>query len=256
MLSKNTIKYIRSLAIKKYRSINGKFIAEGPKIVSELALSDYKITELFALQNWVDENFSLIGKAGFAEIITTDQLNSISLLSTPNQVLAIVEIPETKFDLSISETSIVIALDDIRDPGNLGTIIRIADWYGMRHIVCSVKSVDAYNSKTVQASMGSISRVNIYYEDLRELLNKASQQNVVYGAFLKGNSIHEESFAKNGFIVIGNEANGISPEIEKLISKKISIPFGKDTVLHAESLNASIATAIICAEINRQNIYL
>jgi RNA methyltransferase, TrmH family len=256
MLSTNTIKHLRSLSIKKYRNLYGKFIAEGPKIVSELAGSNLKISDLYALQNWVDANSTLMGKVGSLNIITEEQLNKISSLSTPNQVLAVVEIPEIKFNAGIAESSMIIALDDIRDPGNLGTIIRIADWFGMTHIVCSENSVDTYNPKTVQASMGSISRVQIYYENIADLINSVSQSIIVYGAFLEGKPIYEESFAKNGIIVIGNEANGISPEIEKLVSKKISIPSGNNNGIHAESLNASIATAIICSEMNRQKAFL
>jgi RNA methyltransferase, TrmH family len=252
MLSTNTIKYLRSLSIKKYRNLYGKFIAEGPKIVSELAGSNLKISDLYAIQNWVDENSYQTGKVSSVNIITDEQLNKISCLSTPNQVLAVVEIPEIKFDKGIAETSMIIALDNIRDPGNLGTIIRVADWFGMSHIVCSENSVDAYNPKTVQASMGSISRVHIYYENIADLLKSVSQTINVYGAFLEGKTIYEESFSKTGIVVIGNEANGISYEIEKLISKKICIPSGNNNRIHAESLNASVATAIICSEMNRQ----
>lgn len=255
MISKNTIKFVRSLTLKKYRNLNAKFIVEGPKIVPEIANSDLVITDLFALQYWIDNNSTIADKAKSVQIITEDELSKISSLTTPNQVLAIAEIPQRNFLMDNAETSIVIALDDIRDPGNLGTTIRIADWFGIKHIVCSMDCVDAYNPKTVQASMGSISRVNVYYENLADLMQKTSGKMQIYGAFLEGDPIFKISFAENGFLVIGNEANGISPEIEKLITQKISIPTGNPTGLHAESLNASIATAVICSEIIRQKAY-
>jgi RNA methyltransferase, TrmH family len=255
MLSNNTIKYLRSLSIKKYRNLNGKFIAEGPKIVSELASSNYIISDLYALQSWTDENAAIVGKVNSVQCLSEDQLKKISSLSTPNKVLAVVEIPNITFDKGITETSMIIALDDIRDPGNLGTIIRVADWFGLKHIVCSENSVDAYNPKTVQASMGSICRVQIYYENITDLLKSVPKTINIYGAFLEGKPIYEESFTQNGIIVVGNEANGISPVIEKLVRKKISIPSGHNHGNHAESLNASIATAIICSEMNRQKVF-
>jgi TrmH family RNA methyltransferase len=242
--------------MKKYRLQHGNFIAEGPKIVSELADSELKITELFAVKSWLDNNADISEKVASIEIITEDELAKISSLSTPNQVLAVAEIPVRKFDLSLANNSMVIVLDEIRDPGNLGTIIRIADWFGIKHIVCSENCVDAYNSKTVQASMGSICRIPVYYEDVVNLFNRTSKNISKYGAFLDGTSVYEERFDHNGFLVIGNESNGISAEIEKLINKKISIPSGNKTGKHAESLNASIATAIICSEINRQKSQL
>jgi len=256
MLSKNSIKYLRSLSTKKYRNSYGKFIAEGPKVVADLAGSQYKISELYALQKWIDENPDIAKQISSVNSITEEELHKISLLTTPNQVLAVADIPELKFETSIAETSLIIALDDIRDPGNLGTIIRIADWFDIKHIICSENCVDVYNPKTVQASMGSVCRVKVYYENIGGLLKSLSKNIAVYGAFLEGKAIYEETFAKNGIIIIGNEANGISPEIEKLISKKISIPSGNNKGIHAESLNASIATAIICSEINRQKGFL
>ncbi len=252
MLSKNSIKFIHSLTVKKYRSLNGMFIAEGPKIVGELAESNLVISEIFALQEWIDKNTIIASKIKTITCITEQELSKISSLSTPNQVVALVSIPERSFDMAFATQNMIIALDDIRDPGNLGTIIRIADWFGLKHILCSETCVDAYNPKTVQASMGSISRVNIYYENLSEILANVDKTIAIYGAFLEGNPIYTEPFARNGFMVIGNEANGISNEIAKCITHKISIPAGTQSELHAESLNASIATAIICSEYCRQ----
>ena len=242
--------------MKKYRLQHGNFIAEGPKIVTELAESELKIIELFAVKSWLDENPQIIDKVKSVEIITEDELAKISSLSTANLVLAVAEIPVRVFDQSIVDDSMVIVLDEIRDPGNLGTIIRIADWFGIKHIVCSENCVDAYNSKTVQASMGSICRIPVYYENVVNLFNQTSKTISKYGAFLDGTSVYEERFDKNGFLVIGNESNGISAEIENLINKRISIPSGNSSEKHAESLNASIATAIICSEMNRQKTQL
>ena len=252
MFSKNTIKHISSLTVKKYRTQHGEFIAEGPKIVSELTQSDLLITEIYALPDWLKNNPSIQNKSISINSISDLQLKKISSLSTPNQVLAVVKIPERNFDTTYVRNSMVLVLDEIKDPGNLGTIIRIADWFGINHILCSENSVDTFNPKTVQASMGSICRVNVYYEDIADLISRMTINIPVYGAFIEGNSIYSETFKESGFMVIGNESKGISPEIETLITNKISIPTGNISTYQAESLNASIATAIICAEINRQ----
>ncbi len=252
MISKNEIKFIRSLSLKKFRIQSGKFVAEGSKIVADLLSSSFKISTLYALENWIRSNSQLSQKADSVIAVSADELKKISSLTTPNQVLAIADIPKTTYDAEVSSQSMIIALDDIRDPGNLGTIIRIADWFGYRTIVCSESCVDAYNSKTVQASMGSIARVEIFYLDLKTVLKNSGL--AVYGAFLDGRTVYDETFDKTGFLVIGNEANGISPEIEKLITHKIFIPAGNTFGMHAESLNASIATAVICSEIQRQSL--
>lgn len=231
---------------------NGKFIAEGPKIVSELVESDFVISELYALPEWLKNNSSILDDSILVNSISDLQLKKISTLSTPNQVLAVVKIPIRHFDKIFAETSMVLVLDDIRDPGNLGTIIRVADWFGIKHIVCSENSVDTFNPKTVQASMGSICRVNMYHENITDLISRIAFKIPVYGAFIAGNSIYSETFKESGFLIIGNEAKGISPEIAKLITNKISIPTGNRSESHPESLNAAIATAIICAELYRQ----
>ncbi len=234
----------------------GKFIAEGPKIISELLKSNLEISELYAVPGWIETNSSITSTINSIHIISEEELAKISSLITPNQVLAVIAIPDRKPSGKIGKDSMVIALEDIRDPGNLGTIIRIADWFGIKEIICSENCVDAYNPKSVQASMGSIGRVNIYYCDLAEILGRGRNEVPVYGAFLEGTPIYSESLTGKGFIVIGNEANGISPTIEKLITTKISIPPGNNTGVRAESLNASIATAIICSEINRQKEFV
>jgi len=254
MLTKNTIKYIKSLSSKKFREIHGSFIAEGPKIVEDMACSALKIEKLFATQQWLDENVSLTKNINDVFCVTAKELSSISLLTTPNQVLTTVKIPEPVFDLHLAEQALVITLDDIRDPGNLGTIIRIADWFGFKHILCSETSVDAYNPKCIQATMGSVARVNIYYENVQEILKQCSGSTQIYGAFLSGDNIYNGQLENKGFLIIGNEANGITPEIEKLVKKRLFIPSTNDSATHAESLNASAATAIICSEFFRRSI--
>ncbi len=256
MLTKNTIKYIKSLSEKKFRIINGSFIAEGPKLVSDIAGSTLKIEKLFATQSWLNENEALLEKPDEIHQISTKELSAISMLTTPNQVLATVSIPTHVFHPDLATQSLIITLDDIRDPGNLGTIIRIADWFGYKNILCSETSVDAYNPKCVQSTMGSIARVNIYYENLQEILKKCPGNTRIYGAFLNGEDIYTITPEPNGFLIIGNEANGINPEIEKLVNRRINIPTGNKSDSRAESLNASAATAILCSEFFRKTNHL
>jgi len=254
MLTKNTIKFIRSLSQKKFRDIHGCFIAEGPKTITDIINSPLKTTKVFALPHWLDANQNLCKNIDEVTCITENELSSISLLSTPNNVLAVVAIPGQKFNPADASGSLIITLDDIRDPGNLGTIIRIADWFGFRHILCSETSVDVYNPKCIQSTMGSIARINVYYERLEHILPQNSPDIPVYGAFLNGENIFNEKLGKNGYLVIGNEANGISPAIAGLVNRRLHIPSGTDSGTHAESLNASIATAIICSEFFRRTL--
>jgi len=182
-------------------------------------------------------------------------LKKISSLTTPNEVLAICAIPENKLNVSELKNKLTLVLDDIRDPGNLGTIIRIADWFGIENIICSLETVDIYNPKVVQATMGSIARVNVFYEDLKTIFLEALTKNnfPIYGTVLNGENIFEKSLTSNGFIVIGNESNGISIELLPLINEKISIPtFSVNETNSVESLNAAIATAIVCTEFKRR----
>jgi len=253
MLTKNTIKFIKSLTAKKFREIHGSFIAEGPKIISDIAGSPLKIEKLFATRQWLDEHLPLTENIEEVTCVTTQELSAISQLTTPNNVLAVVKIPETTFSQDTAAQSLVITLDDIRDPGNLGTIIRIADWFGYQHILCSETSVDAYNPKCVQATMGSIARVRIYYENLQQILRQGATTANIFGAFLSGDPVFNAPLENKGFLIIGNEANGITPEIEKLVKKRLFIPSGNNSGSHAESLNASAATAIICAEFFRRS---
>lgn len=246
MLSKNQIKEIRALHISKYRKQEKSFIVEGPKIVDEFLKSKYVIKKVFALEEWIKENSN---KHQHIEQITPKELQAISLLKTPNQVLAIASYP-SEISFNYKETDLVLALDSIQDPGNLGTIIRIADWFGIDKLVCSAQTADAYNPKVVQASMGALTRVEFLYTNLEDWLSKLSSETPIYGTFLKGDSIYESELSENGVIVIGNEGNGISDNIQSLIKQRITIPAYGDSMM--ESLNAAVATAIVCAEFRRR----
>jgi len=243
MLSKSKLKYIQTLGQKKFRQLEGSFIAEGPKIVSELLMAEGTVVkEVFALKEWINENKRLIAKVPCTEI-TVPELEKISQLSTPNRVLAIVQ----QFDAGgeiMTKGKITLALESIQDPGNFGTIIRIADWFGVQQIVCSEDSADLYNPKVVQATMGSIARIKVYYTNLHEWL--ASQKNIrICATVLKGQDITAMEKLNEAIILVGNESKGISPELLKLASKKITIPKkGK-----AESLNVAVATGIVLSHL-------
>ncbi len=240
MLSKARIKLIQSLNQKKQRSELKLFVVEGKKQVTELLTSNYHINCLVATPIWADAHAQDIKNNTELIVVSADELKKASLLQAPQEVLALVDIPELEFSTNILNSNLTIVLDGIQDPGNLGTIIRIADWYGIKNIVCSPDCVDVYNPKTIQATMGSFARVNVYYQDLKNILTQTTLP--IYGALMDGVSIHETQLPKHALLVIGNEGKGISEDILPLISHPITIPkFGG-----AESLNAAIATAIIC----------
>lgn len=240
MLSKNQIKRIKSLHQKKYRNELQLFIAEGKKVIEELFLAGFKA------ESFLTTNSNLKTITTFVpELISENDLSKISCLKTPNDCLAVFKIPESK---PINLSGLVICLDDIRDPGNLGTIIRLCDWYGVEQIICSQETTDIYNPKVVQATMGSISRVNIVYTDLNAFINTVKLP--IYGAFMEGENIYETSLNSNSILIMGNEANGISKSIASKITSKISIPrFGK--FKKAESLNVAMATAVFLSEFRR-----
>lgn len=240
MVSKNQIKRITGLLQKKNRKQEQLFFAEGIKVIEELIHSTFELEHVFC----TSEMFSEISKDK-KTIISDSDLKKISALKTPNDCLALFKIPaETKTNTS----GLIIALDDIRDPGNLGTIIRLCDWFGIAQIVCSSECVDVYNPKVVQATMGSISRVNVSYLDLNEYLTKTNLP--IYGTFMEGENIYKTNLQQEGIIVLGNEANGISAAIEKYVTQKIAIPrFGNLQL--TESLNVATATAIVLSEFKR-----
>lgn len=243
MLVKSQVKYIQSLGQKKPRDEEGLFIAEGPKIVDELLQEIPSLfTAVYAVQAWIGSHRGKVPEALITEV-TVDELAKISQLATPNQVLAVIKKMEAPVSI-VTTGKIVLALDTIQDPGNLGTIIRIADWFGVEQIVCSNDCADAYNPKVVQSTMASIARVRLLYTDLPTWL--ASQKDTrIYAAQLEGQDISQLKKIEQGIIVIGNESKGISAAVSQLINVKITIP----RVGKAESLNAAVATGIILSHI-------
>ena len=239
MLTKSEIKLITSLNQKKFRTQHGLFVVEGVKGIQEFLKSHFKLYKLFTTEALFNCESTLISEV---------ELKKISSLKTPNTALAIFEIKEPD---AIDESKLIVALDDIRDPGNLGTIIRLCDWFGIRDLVCSPSTVDCYNPKVVQASMGSLARVNITYLDLELYLKQTELQK--FGTFMDSKNVYKELLPQTGILILGNEANGISSSIEKLIDKKITIPrFGKTQ--ETESLNVATATAILLSEFKRRSI--
>ncbi len=246
MLSKKIVKDIQSLSHKKFRDEEGAFIAEGPKIVTELLMSDkIKCKIICAERTWLLENGALLKNANVENVFEADEdwLKRISLFKTPNKVVAVFNKKPVNESPDLSG-KISLMLDDLQDPGNLGTIIRIADWFDIENIICSENSVDCYNPKVVQSTMGSLSRVNIVYTQLIPFIQK-NKKIPVYAAALSGVSVFKLGKMTEGFFLIGNESKGLSEEILKLGSQKITIPKAGQ----AESLNAAVATGIILSQV-------
>ena len=237
MLSKSNIKYIQSLTQKKFRDIEQIYIIEGPKMLEE-ALNHVPelIKSIYRTKSW--KPATAVPKTVLDIEIEDFELAKISLLKTPNQVLAVMAQSEKK-NIELPHNSLSLALDGIQDPGNLGTIIRIADWFGVKNIICSMDTVDCYNAKVLQSTMGSIFRTHIFYTDLTAYLSETKLP--VYGALLNGTALKTVEKPKSGILIIGNESKGISPDIQKLIQHKITI----EKYGYAESLNAAVATGII-----------
>ncbi len=246
MLSASKIKLIRSLSLKKFRKQYGLFIAEGDKTVKELPASDLEITEILALPQWIENN--TIPATIPITPISPKELQRISALSTPNQAVAMVKIPDHDFKKVEPAKNLVLILDNIQDPGNLGTIIRTADWFGIKDVICSPETADIYNPKVIQATMGSFARVKVYYNDPRSVLQRLPQGTPVLGATLQGKSIHKTNLPSRGILITGNESKGISKELYPFITDEIFIP-GKSGNKGADSLNAAVATGIILSAI-------
>jgi TrmH family RNA methyltransferase len=247
MLSKSQISLLKSLQHKKFRTGHGLFLVEGNKSVMEFINSPYQIEAIYHTYPPDPKMLKLSRKINF-QGISLNELEKISTLKTPHDAVALVKIPVWP-DLSnqtIAE-KFAIVLDGIQDPGNMGTIIRTADWFGIKNIICSEDTVEVYNPKVVQATMGSLARVNVYYINLAEFLPLINLP--IFGALLNGSNIYHTDFGKQGLIVMGNEGSGLRPEIKKLVQKAVTIPGAGN----AESLNVSIATAIFCSEINRKS---
>lgn len=251
MLSKNDIKFIKSLEHKKFRTEKGLFIAEGHKLVNEL-LPNFECILVAATQDWILSKHTITAER--VETVTPDELRRTSLLQTPQDVLAVFRIPHNDIPLiSAASSNIVLALDDIQDPGNLGTIVRIADWFGIKHIYCSKGTVDIYNPKAIQATMGAIARVSVHYINLSDTLKEISNKIPVYGTFLGGEIIYDTTLSENGVIIMGNEGNGICREVAQAVNRKLYIPNWPQGAETSESLNVAIATAVVCSEFRRRN---
>lgn len=247
-LSKNRIKYIRSLELKKNRKAERVFLAEGPKLVGDL-LGHFRCRFLVATAEWLSAHRQLAVED--VTEVSEEELSRASLLKTPQQVLAVFEQPNEAMDASVISRSLCLALDDVQDPGNLGTIVRLADWFGIEHIFCSPNTVDIYNPKSVQATMGGIARVKLHYTSLPDLIGSLKEI-PVYGTFLDGENMYTQPLSAHGLIVMGNEGNGIGREVERLINRKLYIPNYPAARETSESLNVAIATAIVCAEFRRR----
>lgn len=257
MLSKNKIKYIHSLELKKRRNEECVFVAEGPKLVADL-LGHFDCRYIAATELWMERNTaalsSIIKNKCEVDLVTDEELRKASFLDAPQQVLAVFSqrsSEDTDF-AGIVSSSLAIALDDVQNPGNLGTIIRLADWFGIEHIFCSKGSADVYNPKTIQATMGSIARVNVHYCDLEGLIKSLHSDTPVYGTFLDGSNIYDEKLEQKGIIVMGNEGRGVSEEIGKLVTSRLYVPNYPEDRETGESLNVAIATAIVCSEFRRR----
>jgi RNA methyltransferase, TrmH family len=242
MLSKANIKFIKSLQVKKYRKQEQCFVVEGAKSVLELLSSDFEVVQVLGTHDFLSGLKQ--DPAGDVIAVSEADLQGLGEFQTNSAALAIARM-KPNHAIHVSDREFALVLDDIRDPGNLGTIIRTADWYGIHKVIASLETADLYNPKVVSATMGSFTRVNIFYTDLAEYL--AGTQHQVFGAYLNGQNIHQVNFPAGGLIVIGNESRGISANLEKYVTGRITIPrYG-----HAESLNAAIATAIICDNVKR-----
>lgn len=252
MLSKNAIKFIHSLEMKKNRRQERAFVVEGQKSVEDLLLSGFTARMLLAKEGWhsptpLPSNTQLT-------IVDDEEMRRASLLQHPQDALGVFDMPEEEpFDIRLLDKELCLCLDGVQDPGNMGTIVRTADWFGIRHIICSQKTADIYNPKTIQATMGSIARVKVYYTDLENFFDNIPHDTPVYGTVLDGENIYSKTLKSRGIIVMGNEGNGISEEIKKRLTDKLLIPSYKaENERGAESLNVSIATAIVCAEFRRK----
>lgn len=252
MLSRNRIKQIHSLAMKKRRDESGLFVAEGPKLVGEM-LARFRCVYLAVSEG---SAFTVPANVADYDIVPRDELAKATLLTTPHEVLAVFEKPHSgnATDVeSLARAGICLALDDIQDPGNVGTIVRTADWFGIDTVLCSKGTADVYSPKVLQATMGALVRVNVHYCDLPEVLGGLPGDVPVYGTFLKGSNIYSEKLSQNGVIVIGNEGNGISAPVEETVMRRLFIPPFPCKGGAVESLNASVAAAIICSEFRRRN---
>jgi len=255
MLSKNQKKLIASMTQKKQRTRSQLFLAEGEKCVNDLLSANFIAPLLVHTESWTPPP-GIVLSTTLVEV-TKEELSKISLLKTPQNVLALFQQPLINLNNNAMENKISIALDGIQDPGNMGTIIRLADWFGIENIICSMDTVDWLNPKVVQATMGAMARVKVHYVELQDFLQtyQATTGHQIYGAFLEGEDIYTSKLNSEGMIVMGNEGNGVRKEVADLVTKKITIPSFSSHKNRSESLNVATATAIICGEFRRSNNY-
>lgn len=249
MLSKNKIKLISSLSQKKFRDETGLFVAEGTKLVLDLA-STFHCSVLIATPDWI-KNYPVL-KADELIEASENEISKISNQKSPQGVFAVFVKPSYELNYADLSEKLCLALDDVQDPGNLGTIIRIADWFGISDIFCSEHSADAFNTKTVQATMGALARVRVHTVNLVEFLQSLDGKLPVFGTFMNGENMYEKALSQHGIIVMGNEGNGISAEIEQLVTEKLLIPNYPVGQITSESLNVGVATALVCGEFRRR----
>ena len=256
MISKNRLKYVRSLEMKKYRKAEGVFVAEGHKLVGDL-LDVFECKYLAATSEWLSANAAWVERQRRSGVevdeVTDEELKRASFQETPQQVLAVFK--QLTYEVDVNEVArkqLCLVLDDVQNPGNLGTIVRLADWFGIEHIFCSKGCADIYNPKTVQATMGGIARVRVHEADLPELLSRLDKDIPVYGTFLDGENMYGKELENRGLIVIGNEGKGVSKEVAAFVTERLYIPNYPEGRETSESLNVAIATAIVCAEFRRR----
>lgn len=250
MLSKTKVKYIRSLELKKFRNEYNSFLAEGNKLVADM-LPAFECELLLAQPSWMATQGDIPAKELLA--VSEEDIRKASLLKNPQEVLAVFKRPNWSIEEVKPSEQLTLALDGIQDPGNLGTIIRLADWFGIEHIVCSLDTVDVFSPKVVQATMGALAHVKIHYTELEGFLKKQEVLSVpLYGTFLNGENMYTKPLSETGILIMGNEGKGVRPTIEALIHEKLYIPSYPADRETSESLNVAIATAVICAEFRRR----
>lgn len=245
-MTRSDIQLVRSLSDKRGRTEHGLFVAEGAKLIGELLRSEFRIRRIFATEG--------VFEGPEVECVTAKEMERLSLLKTPSNSLALVEIPRYRLDTERIGQRLTLALDDVQNPGNLGTIIRLADWFGIGEILCSPATADCFNPKVVQATMGAILRVRIHYTELAPLLAQAAARGVpVYGTFLEGKNLYDAELGDAGIVVMGNEGRGVRPDVAKTVTHKLFIPPYPADRRASESLNVAMATGIVCAEFRRRS---
>ena len=249
MISKAKLKLIHSLERRKRRQEESLFVAEGPRLLDEL-LPRMQPVFVAALPAWLESNSHSLSPDVETCIVTPDELHRASLMQAPQQVVALFPLPHPTWDDTMARANLCLALDGVQDPGNMGTICRVADWFGIKDILCSTDTVDVFNPKAVQATMGALARVRVHYLDLPSLLSRLDVP--VYGTFLDGQDIYAQPLSSHGIIVMGNEGNGISAEVGRRVTQQLYVPnYPRDRVT-TESLNVAVATSIVCAEFRRR----